>query len=388
MLHDLSIWDLEFLRVPVTDYTARGFPFERWIRVGMPRIPPQVINSVFYLYRTRADAKAGKDPGGTGFLVHYDGYGGTVVRRGQVYAVTNWHVACRGHSVVRVNTKDGEPDIFDFGPEDWHFLPGKYDVAVVPISLKIETHNAAAIPTTLFSQPDRGLGQRAAVGDDVFMIGLFIDHDGVTTNVPSARFGNVSMLPNPAATIEQETGYRGESYVVDMHSRTGFSGSPVFVYRTFGSDLTTDGFYFDDLRIDHLQERLQPNSKYGGPMAGRMHVKTMFRFLGIHWGQFPEKLELRKKSRSKDEVKNNLIIKGHYVEGMSGMTCVVPAWDILEVFEMKEVKAAREAFYASTDKGMKPKAESSPPASDENPTAREDFTRLVGVAARKRPQDD
>ena len=324
----------------------------------MPRIPPQVINSVFYLYRTHADAVAGKNPGGTGFLVHYDGYKGTIVRRGQVYAVTNWHVACRGHSVIRVNTKNGGTDIFEFGPKDWYFLPGKYDVAVVPISLKIETHNVAAIPTTLFSQPDRGVGQRAAVGDDVFMIGLFIDHDGITTNVPSARFGNISMLPNPAATIEQETGYRGESYVVDMHSRTGFSGSPVFVYRTFGSDLTTDNLEFDHLQIDQWEERLRPNSRIGGAMTGRIHVETMFHFLGIHWGQFPEKWELHEKSYLEEASRKDLIVKGGYVEGMSGMTCVIPAWQILEVFEMKEVKAARDAFNVSSEqKGAKPKAQ-------------------------------
>ena len=71
------------------------------------------------------------------------------------------------------------------------------------------------------------------------------------------------------------------------------------------------------------------------------------------------------------------------------MTCVIPAWQILEVLEMKEVKAAREAFYASTEhKRTKPKAESFPPASDENPNAREDFTRLQAVAARKQKPGD
>ena len=34
----------------------------------MPKIPPQVLNAVFYLYRTADDAKAGRDPGGTGFI--------------------------------------------------------------------------------------------------------------------------------------------------------------------------------------------------------------------------------------------------------------------------------------------------------------------------------
>ena len=71
-------------------------------------------------------------------------------------------------------------------------------------------------------------------GEDVFMLGRFIDYDGVEANVPSMRFGNLSMME---AHVPQPTpsGFSGASYVVDMHSRTGYSGSPVYIYRTIGS---------------------------------------------------------------------------------------------------------------------------------------------------------
>ena len=47
------------------------------------------------------------------------------------YAVSNWHVAVReGASVVRINTKDGKSESFEFGPEQWEFNP-KYDIAVI-----------------------------------------------------------------------------------------------------------------------------------------------------------------------------------------------------------------------------------------------------------------
>ena len=39
----------------------------------MPYIPQNVINGVFYLYRDDADARAGRNPGGTGFIVRFDG---------------------------------------------------------------------------------------------------------------------------------------------------------------------------------------------------------------------------------------------------------------------------------------------------------------------------
>jgi hypothetical protein len=91
--------------------------------------------------------------------------------------------------------------IIELGPENWHFLPGKYDVAVVPLTLDDAIHNVSAVSTREFDiapVPDvYPYGSyHISVGDDAFMIGLFVDHDGMTTNVPSARFGNISMLPN------------------------------------------------------------------------------------------------------------------------------------------------------------------------------------------------
>jgi len=72
------------------------------------------------------------------------------------------------------------------------------------------------------------------LGDGVFMIGRFIDHAGEGTNYPAARFGNISIMPT---MIDLGDGYGGECYCLDMHSRTGYSGSPVFVYRTSNTNL-------------------------------------------------------------------------------------------------------------------------------------------------------
>lgn len=56
------------------------------------------------------------------------------------------------------------------------------------------------------------------------------------------------------------------------------------------------------------------------------------KLLGIHWGQFPERWELARGVPSKEEAdptKAELIVDRQYVKGLSGMTCVVPSWDIL-----------------------------------------------------------
>jgi hypothetical protein len=212
-------------------HSTCGVPQVRSVRVGIPRIPQDVISGVFYLYLNREDAETGRNPGGTGFIVRYNGIFNEMISGDHFYGVTNWHVACRdGYSTVRLNKKDGGTDIIEFGPEDWHSLPGKYDVAAIPLSLDGDVHQVSSISTHQFALDPRSSGPFAGlgVGEDVFMIGLFIDHHGVTTNVPCARFGNISMLPSKKATIEQPTRFHGESFVVDMHSRTGFSGSPVY----------------------------------------------------------------------------------------------------------------------------------------------------------------
>ena len=360
MIYSISWWDLDFDRLAVAFLSTAGTPQTKWVKVGMPRIPQGVIDGVFYLYRDRADAEAGRSPGGTGFIVRYDGTLHEAVPGYHFYGVTNWHVACAdGFSTIRLNKIDGGTDVIELGPEDWTFMPGKYDVAVVPLTLDNNVHNVSSISTTQFARkPDPDLGSYIGVGEDVFMIGLFIDHDGLTTNVPSARFGNISMLPNPNATIEQPTGYRGESYVVDMHSRTGFSGSPVYVFRTFGSDLTRVGGHdFEEIEIDNAQIE----GTYGNRMrarGGRIRARSLFQLLGIHWGQFPERWELRDKSKLK-ESRKDLIVEGGYVEGMSGMTYVIPAWNILEVLNMPSLKDLRHPgiVAAKQANAAKPKAE-------------------------------
>jgi len=64
------------------------------------------------------------------------------------------------------------------------------------------------------------------------------------------------------------------------------------------------------------------------------------RFLGLHWGQFPEEWEIKKRKApsahgaavSADE---------DSIKGMSGMTLAVPAWDILEFLKMPQFEEER-----------------------------------------------
>jgi hypothetical protein len=88
-----------------------------------------------------------------------------------------------------------------------------------------------------------------------------------------------------------------------MHSRTGFSGSPVFAYRTAAARITMD------------------SQQVGRPAVSHLNVPYC-KFLGIHCGQFPEKMWPKGDASAKPLV------------GYSGMTYVLPAWKVSDlIFE-------------------------------------------------------
>jgi hypothetical protein len=101
-----------------------------------------------------------------------------------------------------------------------------------------------------------------------------------------------------------------------------------------------------------------------------------------------------------DEHGNELTFK---VRANSGMMGVIPAWRLAEFLDCetlrnlrmaqaKEVLALRNkpTISVSFDSAREAHVEPAigPPATDENPTHREDFTRLLGAAARKPPRED
>jgi len=365
----IGYYDLRFNKVDVTLYLPDGTQYTKRVDTGMPKIPSHVIDTVFYLYRSIEDAKSGSKYGGTGFLVGVpsekfpDYY--------SVYGVTNWHVALDdGYSVIRLNTAGGDTGIFDLGPDEWEFLPGKDDIAVSPILPFQSTFQLPGfIPISGFATEEIISQNAIGVGDDVFMVGRFIDYDGGVTNLPTVRFGNISLMPAP---IEQPTGYMGKSYCIDLHSRSGYSGSPVLVYRTLGGNL------------EEIQRTRKPFSS----------ILTFLYLLGIHWGQFPERWPLIPGEELQES--SGLITKGGYVEGLSGMTCVIPAQQILELLNIPTIKNKRleneeELLRHFEEKGYPPMPESVSKQiipDTENPQHKEDFNSLVGAAVKTKLQDD
>jgi hypothetical protein len=314
----------------------------------MPQLPPETLDCVCYLYQSEEDAKAGSNFGGTAFLVAMSA---SVDSRAYIYAVTNWHVAVRDRaSVLRVNTRDGKGDIFAVDPEQWEFDP-RFDIAVMPIRLDSNKHKFKAIHLNGFVTKDQVKKQKLGPGEDVFMVGRFVDHDGGPVNQPAVRFGHISVMPT---AMEQPNTAFAEAYCIDMHSRSGYSGSPVFVYRTPGSDLS---------------ERLSNEIKEATILLAGVNYLGL---LGIHFAQFPEEWELkmemlksppwwrrisslwrRETTARSESFKVPAIKDGAYVKGLSGMTCVLPAWCIAEVLNLPQLVARRNASNARLEKQLR-----------------------------------
>lgn len=257
----------------------------------VPRIPDFVLDGVGFLYPTVELAENHARQGGTCFLV---GRPVIIDEKSPVswvpYAVSNRHVVWNsGCSVIRLNRRDGsKPDVIHLEPTDWQVHPGGGDVAVASLIGKINQaeHKISFIPTTRFVTRELVDHWEIGVGDEVFMVGRFVNHQGKTDNVAAARFGTISVMPQP---IYNKAIQRDQlSFAVEMRSRTGFSWSLVTVYRTVATVLTT------------------------------VKQQDFFAILGVNWGHVM------------DEDGENTWLNG-----------VVPAWEILETLDVPALSSVQ-----------------------------------------------
>lgn len=345
----------------------------------MPRIPDELLDCVVYLYPSEAAAEDGERLGGSGFFL-----GVSVGAAGQaiVFVVTNKHVVERGSMVVRVNTHDGRTDIIALDHVPWIVHPDGDDIAVCPIGLnsahyrlKFLTEYSFLIKTTI-DEFDVGLG------DDVFMIGRFVSHEGKQQNLPSVRFGNIAQMP--VEPIVQDDGFRQECFLIEARSIPGYSGSPVFFMLPPQQKAP---FEINRELPDDVKKMIPETMKRAGYNPKRALPLQIGPFLvGI------DCCHLFNRDRIFSDSTGKPVSDDWHVRSNTGMMGVIPAWKLTEMIErsaMAEIikdtsvalKRAESASHVALDVAA-------PPASDENPNHLEDFNRLVDVAARKRPRDD
>lgn len=273
----------------------------------MPRIDDNYLDCVIYLYPTKEVAMQGKKIGGTGFLVALP----SEVEGFYYYAVTNSHVIREGRSpVIRLNTKEGATDILELKDGDWIHHPDHDNLAVTPIALHSDNFKYQALNRDLVFIDKYFIAEHdIGIGDDVFMVGRFINHEGTQSNIPALRFGNIAMMPEEP--VKHHKGHMQESFLVEMRSIGGYSGSPVFVY------------------IPAFSQR----PREAGVHPGLARSKP--RLLGVDWGHILREEKIIDGSGNPHSL-------GWKVKTNTGMAAVVPAWRLNDLLNIGELVTQRQ----------------------------------------------
>lgn len=334
MLYDSGRW--------LTRVASDGTPFRVWRR-AVPRVPDFLLDSVIYLYESEEAADRGDSAGGSGFLVgvplrddnrfsHWDKISDMEWMQGPnmfgvgpwaIYAVTARHVIGEGCPVIRINSATGPAKPLPLAADDWIPHPDGDDVTVCPLELD-PALRVGFVPLPFVLTSERLYRRKIGPGDDVFFIGRFIGRDGKERNTPTVRFGNLAMMPFEPI-FNRDTGISQQSFLVEMRSLPGYSGSPVFVY---SSEV--------EVEVDLRKVRVDSTfSQAKGPATGTVDVHKVF-LLGMDWchiRNFAPVLESDTETRHPE---------GLVVPQNSGMAGVVPAWKLLDILLSKELEEVRK----------------------------------------------
>jgi hypothetical protein len=251
----------------------------------VPRIDDGILECVVYIYPDIPSAEAGAAAGGTGFLF------GAILSEQPLksieFVVTNKHVIDNGGRVVRINTRDGRLETREIEEPEWLYHPEGDDLAIARL-LASDTDKTNCLHFDLAITPSDIRVHNVGPGDDVFVVGRFINHEGKQQNRPSVRSGIIAQMPGEA--IRFHDGTEQDSFLVEARSISGFSGSPVFLNRGAGS-------------------------------------RYRVRLLGINHCHLLDYEPVKSRATKQSVNENN-----------TGMMGVIPAWRLTEMLEMPKVQ--------------------------------------------------
>lgn len=291
----------------------QGHPYWVWSPF-MPKIEDQLLRCIFYIYMSEDEAKQGNVDSATGFIFGIPSeYRKTSAF---LYAVTNRHVI-EGISTetpfLRVNTLDDSFDIIVTKKEDWKFHPLMCDLAICGLGLESNKYDISYLNPDFLLTKEFMEEMNVGAGDDVFMIGNFQTRGGKKKNYPTVRFGNIAQIPNEPMK-NPHTGFDEESFIVEMRSASGFSGSPVIL--TISALFPR--FHNDEMHT-FRSRREKPDFK---PKVDRRY--DYYRLLGIDWGHIRTKERLYDKDGKTLPDRESVWIN-------SAMAGVVPSWRLYEM---------------------------------------------------------
>lgn len=288
----------------------------------MPRIIDWAVDCSIYLYPSEADANRGERVGGSGFLF---GMPMADERGTFVYAVSNWHVV-KTNPVIRLNTKDGKFDALPLTVDQWYRHPdGETDLAVAPIDFALQSnYRLLVINHTHLLSRDWISKFSVGIGDDLFVVGRFVDHDGIQRNQPTVRFGAIAQMPGDP--IETKMG-RQDAFLAELRSISGYSGSPVFALIPLHRDPTKSP-----------KERAQLETAPAG-----IGAKERILLIGVDCGHM-HCLEDQDVFEEVSDAHGNKVLRptNLWVSVNTGMAIVIGAWKLDELLQIEELKTMRE----------------------------------------------
>lgn len=288
----------------------------------LPFIEREYVGSSICVYPDEAAAAAGVGAGGSGLLIGLQSSG--LVPTVHLYAVTNDHVIQRT-PVVSLVTEHGERQIFDRSSKDWHSHIAGDDVAVCYLGRVDDSDYRYVSPRQFLQRSNLARDARpdqVGPGDSCLLTGRYIDSSGRQFDQPLVRFGNLAMLPESVTQIDR-FGFEQESFLVDMRSQPGLSGSGVFVY-------------FEDTGvIPHDRDRQALDGRDLATIervwaGAHRSVITKMWLIGINWGRLPLRLNFRTAAGETVEAEAN-----------HGLAAVVPVWKVAELLESEDVTSER-----------------------------------------------
>jgi hypothetical protein len=276
-----------------------GYPYVVWEK-PMPRTNDTLLRVVVYLYPSEQGAVDAMKAGGTGFIVRlqtdvtwYD------------YAITNRHnITEYDARFVRLNTHDRKKPIEIF-EGDWECSTTD-DIAACELPFHRAHYDYQPISVEHLITKETARDLSIGPGDDLFMAGRFINFDGKVRNTPVLRFGTIAMMPEEPIIVD---GQPQESFLIEIRTIPGFSGSPVFIHMP--------------AEARAKDRRFSPNAKDKALLKQYGYLEKC---LGIEW------------CRVKGETVATPMFNGSTfdIQVTTGMSGCIPAWKILEFLQINE----------------------------------------------------
>jgi hypothetical protein len=294
----------------------------------VPYIPREVLQCSIFLYPSKEDAEAGQNWGGSGFLV---GVPSAVSKsRVHLYAVSNDHVI-HLNPTVRATKADGTMVIVERRDDDWISHLDGDDVAVCPLGV-VAVRDYEYVEDEELTLHEAAMNDPWLIGpgDECFMVGRYIYRDQRQFDQPVLRFGNLSMMVEPIR--QKERSFNQDSFLVEMRSQSGFSGSPVFVYYEGHGPRIPLPDWWEGNRYEwwkgspeHWGPGTLPGNRSPSGIVERMWL------LGIDWGHIPAWSTVKCENGS--EVGK--------VQVNSGMAGVVPSWKLVDLLVCDDLTKGR-----------------------------------------------